>query len=160
MKLIFLDIDGVLNSDLWYQKQKDKEKTTFAYHLDPHCILQLNKIITKTGAKIVISSNWRKRYSQEKLTKAFEQVGFEGEIISMTPNLTSGNKDMIRGNEILKWCRENEATIGCRYVDYKTYAILDDNSDMLYWHRNHFFQTDRYCGLTPTKAAEIIRHLT
>lgn len=159
MKIIFLDIDGVLNSDLWYQKQKGKENTDFTYHLDPHCVLQLNKVISKTHAKIVISSNWRKRYSKEEIFEALKKVGFKGEVISATPNLTSNNKDFIRGNEIMKWCRENESIIGCRYQDYKDYAIIDDNTDMLFWQRNNFFQTDRYCGLTPSKAVELIKHL-
>lgn len=42
MKLIFLDIDGVLNSDLWYQQQKEPATTDLIQHLDPRCVAQLN----------------------------------------------------------------------------------------------------------------------
>jgi len=157
MNLIFLDIDGVLNSDLWYQKQHHQTQTLLD-HLDPHCVLQLNKVLRRTEAKVVLSSNWRKHHTTAFITAALQQVGFEGDLLGTTPDLTSKNQDFIRGNEILKWCRENEALLGCRYQSYKTYAIIDDKNDMLYWQRNHFFQTDRYCGLTPSKAAEIIQH--
>lgn len=158
MRLLFLDIDGVLNSDLWYQQQKEASTTGLLQHLDPRCVKQLNKVLEKTQAKVVISSNWRKRYSKTVIENALISAGFKGHILAVTPDLTSHNQDLVRGNEILKWCRENESLLGCRYQHYTSYAILDDNNDMLYWHRNHFFQTDRYCGLTPTKAAEVIQH--
>ena len=57
MKIIFLDIDGVLNSIGWVERTKgtayeDKE-------IDPSKVRLLKQIIDKTDAKIVLSSTWR-----------------------------------------------------------------------------------------------------
>lgn len=162
MNIIFLDIDGVLNSDLWYQQQAPltRESNQLEVHLDPHAISLLNKIILKTNAAIVLSSTWRRYYPINAIQTIFEQQGFKGKFIDSTPDLTSKDSSFVRGNEILKWCKDNEAVIGKPYHQFKSYAILDDKNDMLYWQRHNFFQTDRYCGLTPSKASEIIRFFT
>lgn len=159
MKIIFLDIDGVLNSDIWYKSQKldESAKNALLHHLDPHAVHLLNKIVSKTKAKIVLSTTWRLHYSIEAIQKIFIEKGFTGDIIGKTPDLVNSNDNFIRGNEILKWCKDNENIIGKKYYNFKSYAIIDDKNDMLYWHKNNFFQTDRYCGLTPSKASEIIK---
>ena len=56
--LIFLDIDGVLNSDIWYRSQAagTAQSNDLLQHLDPHAIGLLNQVIYKTNAKVVISS--------------------------------------------------------------------------------------------------------
>ena len=51
-KIIFLDIDGVLNSETY-----DKNRTAGA--IDPECAKRLNRIIKETNADIVISSSWK-----------------------------------------------------------------------------------------------------
>lgn len=53
MKLIFLDIDGVLNGH-------DKHRHPNGYcGIDPACVYRLNRIVAETGAYLVISSAWR-----------------------------------------------------------------------------------------------------
>lgn len=52
MRVIFLDIDGVLNSK------------NSPYEINERCVKRLAKIVKKTEAKIVISSNWRHIYKQ------------------------------------------------------------------------------------------------
>ncbi len=62
-KFVFLDVDGVLNNQLYYQervesgqpKEEDYPKSEF----DPRCIEMLNHLQEKTGCKYVISSSWR-----------------------------------------------------------------------------------------------------
>jgi len=72
MKILFLDIDGVLNSDVYmasdeyYQSCQDAgikdhmsyEVVTKAHHLhiDPTAVKLLNTLIEKTGVKVVLSS--------------------------------------------------------------------------------------------------------
>lgn len=51
MRVIFLDIDGVLNNQ------------QSPYQIDEKRVKRLAKIVHKTNAKIVISSNWRHSYS-------------------------------------------------------------------------------------------------
>lgn len=61
MKVIFLDIDGVLNSNDWYVKTRG----IGGYNggdVDPKCIELINDLIDATGAKIIMSSSWRSDY--------------------------------------------------------------------------------------------------
>ena len=62
MKIIFLDIDGVLNHDQWYvskEYQAIYQNEDNELDIDPKCAERINKICEQTDAKIVISSDWR-----------------------------------------------------------------------------------------------------
>ena len=56
MKVIFLDIDGVLNSEEYYESFPDGE---FIPPIDPVCVERLKRIVDRTGAKLILSSSWR-----------------------------------------------------------------------------------------------------
>ena len=61
MKVIFLDIDGVLNSETF---SKDNHKVYLATgeikpDVDEKAVQRLVTIIKETNAKIVLSSSWR-----------------------------------------------------------------------------------------------------
>ena len=159
MKLIFLDIDGVLNSDQW---MKSVECTSGEYpqnQFDPKCVELFNKIVFETGARVVLSSTWRLNYTIEQIREIFKSVHVKCEVIDFTPDLKKDNDYVIRGNEILKWCKDNEDIIGCKYLHYTDFAILDDNNDMLLWQQNHFYLTERLCGLSPSNVRTVVREL-
>ena len=155
MNVIFLDIDGVLNSELYYKSNRyikpDKEyaKTKNAFviyksEFDPLAIEFLNKLIEETDSNVVITSTWRNK-GLENLQKLFESVGFKYKLFDMTPY---GCKDCLRGNEIIQWIKNNKKLLAQDYYDFNSYVILDDDSDMLYWQRNNFILIDGYVGLT------------
>lgn len=153
IKVIFLDIDGVLNSQIFYteRNQEKREKNSpFGANIDERCVGYLNQLIADTGAKVVISSTWRID-GLEYCKSHLEAKGFKGEIIGITPHLR--HLGGFRGNEIHQWISENaEMLCGSRVNgDYKEYVIFDDDSDMLYWQRNNYIQVDAYCGLTPNQ---------
>ena len=52
-KVIFLDIDGVLNCGRTPNPRK------FPYVVDTRLLSRLKKLLDRTGAKIVLSSSWR-----------------------------------------------------------------------------------------------------
>ena len=57
-KVIFLDIDGVLNTSRWHnQVESSKLQDEYGYLFDPVAVANLAKIIEETGADIVISSS-------------------------------------------------------------------------------------------------------
>ena len=63
MKIIFLDIDGVLN----------QTGNAASLPFDPNCVMYLNHVIKETGAHIVISSAWRYQILEGHMTlKGFE----------------------------------------------------------------------------------------
>ena len=59
MKVIFLDIDGVLNSDEYFDRIKNLEITGIEEQIDIKKVELLKKAIDETGAKVVLSSSWR-----------------------------------------------------------------------------------------------------
>jgi len=152
MRIIFLDIDGVLNSQLYYV---NGGKRGGENEIDSKAVGYLNNLIEESGAKVVISSTWRRGRTIEELQQILNNAGFKGEIIGKTPALDG--KYSLRGNEIRAWMMENEHVIGCNVSDYKDYVIFDDDSDMLYWQRNNFFWVDPYCGLSPNIIYQAMR---
>lgn len=152
MRIIFLDIDGVLNSEAWFHKRNAMRKEGQAIEhpddaIDPEALERLSHLCNTTGAKIVISSTWRHGRDAQFFQDLFQRLHkeFKGEVIDVTPSLRGGHG--FRGNEIHLWMREHEDLIGPLH-DYYDYVILDDDSDMLYWHRNNFLLVDRTVGLT------------
>lgn len=161
MKIIFLDIDGVLNCENGY-KSGTCEYTTFIvdskneknYYQQfyPPAKKILNKLIDNTGAKVVISSTWR-HSGIEFMRRVWENEGMSGEIIDVTPDFMSISigedyKRLPRGFEIehwldekgfhqIFWSEEKQQT----YVDasgIENFIIIDDDTDMLYNQRKHF----------------------
>jgi hypothetical protein len=168
MKIIFLDFDGVLNSEIFaaenkIDKDSGQEIGTYPHNqFDNRCIKLLNNITSATGAKIVISSSWRKNRTLEELQLLCKQIGIKAEVIGKTPYLSYSNhkKTVPRGCEILAWLQMNEGLLGCEIHKYRKYVIIDDESDMLFWQRENFFKTDAYCGLSPSLAYRITNFLT
>lgn len=132
MKVLFLDIDGVLNSmQMWrrlereYPNQRDDFWETFNDHpereLDVRHVPLLNRITNTTGAKIVISSAWRLFHEHEALKGILKGIGVTGEIIGRTgndPTMVSRQ----RGDEIREWLE--------LHPEVTHFVILDDGSDM------------------------------
>jgi hypothetical protein len=150
MKIIFLDIDGVLNHEQFYKERYEKryEEGAIAHpysEVDPKSVANLNNLCKETGAKVVISSTWR-HSGLDYCKDVLEFHGFTGEIIDITPDGRGGMT--LRGNEILQWTKNNEKLLGEPYYNFNEYVILDDDSDMLYWQRNNFLLIDRFVGLT------------
>lgn len=143
MKVIFLDIDGVLNNQEVFKRKKEIRVW------DEKCIDRLNRITEETGAKIVISSTWRR--SNDFYSAIKNEMGITGEIIGKTPDyLPRGEPEIYRGDEIQAWLDENP--------NVKKFIILDDDSDMAHL-MFHLLQTETKIGLTDEHAEEAIRRL-
>ena len=162
-KLIFLDIDGVLNCELMYENctQQDLyEKYGYPYcDLSKEKINLLNVLIEDTGSKVVLSSTWRKSNPDKSIQPILEKMGFKGEVIGSTPvlgykqDIEGSFRGVPRGCEIQSWIDANNFN--------GKYIILDDDSDMLYCQRENFFRVDSYCGLTPNlvyRATNFLNH--
>lgn len=156
MKVIFLDIDGVLNTEVWtrhvFKIIGDKTDTyksqwyrdEYGHIFDSMAVDMLEWLIEATGAKIVISSTWRMSGLRVMQTM-WEMRDLPGEVIDITPKLNTP-----RGEEIAEWLRENQ-------VD--SYVIIDDDADMLPEQLSNFVQTDCQYGLTLQKALDCVNIL-
>ena len=159
-KVVFLDIDGVLNTKWWYtQMDRNTPKDKYGYAFDPNAVDNLKKIIDETGADIVISSSW-KSFGISELEDMWQDRGLPGKLIGITPNTVSDemllNADLdhmelfsIRGAEIKEWLARHG-----KHVSH--YAIIDDMDNMLTEQRLHFVKTDPEIGITVEDAEKAI----
>lgn len=169
--IIFLDIDGVLNCQVYYESQdftdykqakkqlrkdvKSERIDRLKYYSSQICskrVSWMNDLCSKINADVVISSTWRKGKSITELQEILTYCGASFKVIDKTP--CTGYE---RGTEIAKWLRDNITieTHGQYYFDFKKYAIIDDDSDMLLSQQFNFFKTDEYSGLTPSTCYKI-----
>ncbi|ALP47198.1 hypothetical protein phiGrn1_0272 [Vibrio phage phi-Grn1] len=82
-------------------------------------------------------------------------MGVNGECIGKTDMLDHQYSWAFRGNEILKWIQDNEELLGKRY-DFRSYVILDDDTDMLLWQRHNYVNCDPEIGLTDRVVAKAV----
>ena len=165
-KYIFLDIDGVLatpnsldEGGMWKIENSKQEL--------------LKIIIQKTGAKIVLSSSWRK-WDLETTKEFMKEEGFWfwDDIIGITirsyqyiDRTKKIHLSIPRGVEINQWIDTNIHSNNGKDWDYKKvgehyqFVILDDDNDMLYIQRNNFINTNPQTGLTEKDVKKAIRIL-
>jgi len=140
MKIIFLDVDGVLN--------------TRNGSLDADKLDLLQTVIRDTGAQVVISSTWR--HHEHMMARLRPELEKRGIIIAgQTPNSSYRDPGEIfwvastRGTEVTSWLKE--------HPEVKRFVILDDSdfTAMKGW----LVKTETHIGLTPAIAAEVVRRL-
>lgn len=115
IKIVFVDIDGVLNTTAWLSRVVGSE-------LCPEHMGHLNHLLEVTGAKVVISSSWRTNRTTQELRDLFLQNGFKGTIIGKTPFISQENGQ--RGVEIQSWLRTHYLP------EQVSFVILDDEPDL------------------------------
>ena len=108
MKVIFLDIDGVLNSDDYIDIAKNSQG--IERHIDIDKVKLLKKAIDETGAKTVLTSSWRNSNDIGPLRELLAKYEI---YFDVTPFI-----NWERGLEIKQWLLEHN-----RVEDY---IILDD----------------------------------
>jgi hypothetical protein len=125
MKIVFLDMDGVLNSAIFFKRTKLNQELRmssdewWAEMVDADAVAFLNDILEATGAKVVISSTWRMARDPDEMQKILEVRGFKGEVIGATPR----GGGTVRGLKIKRWLDETELAV-------ESFVILDDGRDM------------------------------
>jgi hypothetical protein len=168
MLVIFLDIDGVLNSDR-YLNERLLKHPDMAMRLDPACCALLNDVLAATGAKIVISSDWRYKAEDRDIEAMLHRRGaLCAEVIGRTPNIVRKNEGdpaaamawiaaqvmagveiqnirdgypwSDRGDEIRHWLQHSR-------IQVERFAIIDDCDDMQRL-RDRLVQTNPSVGLT------------
>ena len=150
-KIIFLDVDGVVNSDDWYNKTRGRSGD-----FDPESLALLNQL-QEVDAEVVISSSWG-----ETAIKPLQDVGLKLPIIGTTAHFYQDW--LCRGNEIEKWLLDNFGGMASKYGrnedgvpyyrsynhdhgDYE-YVIFDDDCDFLLGQKDNFIRTDKKTGVT------------
>ena len=162
MKAIFLDIDGVLNSEasviyhfrvLGKLAPRDFEREQRA--LCPICISNLNYLFEMANdqdLKIVISSTWRLTVNLDEIKKTIEVQGFlfPEKIIDATPIWRKSDFYPGRCDEIEAWLNQ--------HPEVTEYSILDDSADLGRLIDKAVI-TDAETGLTLKNAKETLEKL-
>lgn len=124
MRVLFLDIDGVLNFQSYIIQHANGGSSLSCEIVDPECVARVSTICAATDAKVVISSSWRILMEQDRLVAFLERNGFRGEVIGYTPSISKNGR--IRGDEIQAWL-DHSVPEG---ETVEAFVILDDDSDM------------------------------
>lgn len=131
MKIIFLDIDGVLNTSATFKRRyyEYKKSGILWLEIDEFRLQLLQKIVKETNAKIVLSSTWRSGFvknnnnnniiiptfdKSKQLLNIFKK--YDLDIYDITPY----DKNMWRENEILEYLKNRD--------DVESFVIFDDEA--------------------------------
>ena len=160
MKVIFLDIDGVLNCATSRSRCID-DVCGVIHGIDSDKVKRLAKIVEATGAQIVLSSDWKdgwsKYYTSQKPSHAKyldNHLYKKGKLIikDKTPNTNKGT--WFRGEEILTYLRTHQ--------DIENYVILDDTFFDDFANKEieeHLVLTNWEVGLTDDNVNDAIKIL-
>lgn len=129
MKLLFLDVDGVLNYEDWgvrrglvpvpapYQPSVED----LVRWIDPERVELVNEIVERTGCRIILSSSTR---SDPRMSVVLAQAGLKAPIYDTTPALLWKVNEA--GSVVDVTTRADEVYDACRKHQPFTIAVLDD----------------------------------
>ena len=137
MKVVFLDIDGVLNTSETYDRidKENLENGTSNIYIDGFRVEYLSKIVELTDAKIVLSSSLRWRFQKKNdkvvpITEYFADdfinmlAGYNLFLYDLIPIIRDVNgREIKRQEEIKIWLSQNE--------NVENFVILDDETTEL-----------------------------
>lgn len=145
--VLFLDVDGVLNRN---------NLRIGPDGFDRELVERLEGLLTLTGAKIVLSSTWR-RFVPDLITFQWwlENAGApSADVIGATPWLAGRQHPegvlvaVPRGAEIQAWLDEHPG--------HDTYAVVDDSADAGVGHSDRFVRTRSHIGLSPLDVLQLL----
>lgn len=147
MKIVFLDIDGVLNSATYFWSKEYLDETAqltdaelmmleHPSNLDPVALQMINHIVKESGAEVVLSSSHRMKRSIEEWTTLMQKRGATFKITDRTPKFS----DATKGTEILSFIKSMRNRPD-------SIVILDDHNEMENL-KKYLVLTDAKFGIT------------
>lgn len=151
--VLFLDFDGVLNSRRYFETLTGRPDGVGLFddysQIDPAAVERLNRVIEKTGTRVVVSSTWRIMHSPGSLYEILCKRGFRSGIYGCTP---VRREDKGRYREIRAWLDSNGHN--------GPFAIVDDDHNAGIGYAPQFVRTTFDEGLTDADADRLIAILT
>lgn len=162
--ILFLDVDGVLNSEDSCRALVGYGSPRRPWRLDPIRVKLVQGLVEKVGFHVVWSSSWRQGHGPEKLASIMALYGWYNCPVLDTTGIKRINTGYMggsgdsRGSVISRWLHNHAPDRG---LDDK-YIILDDRREAGNGHGKNFVQTDPKIGVTASqcrKAERIIKDL-
>ena len=166
-KILFLDFDGVINSQKFLRSQYFKDSIQgltdaelyllkYEYMIDPEAVKLVNDLVARSGAEVVASTSHRNRYSLDEMNLMLKNRGATFQIVAKTPRgmPKKFSQCVDRGDEIeeyLSCCRQEGEQV-------ESFVILDDHSDMGNVRNNLVLTSDR-TGITMENVEEALQIL-
>ena len=138
MKLLFLDIDGVLTSNETISRKE------FLYTFSASCVWALNRILRDNKVKIILTSSWRTVFDAEKQNQIFRENG----VIQLPGGQTNDFGYENRSLEIQDYLSKRKV---------ENYVILDDMK--INGFDEHFVLVNPATGLTENDVEKVNRIL-
>jgi len=149
-KLIFLDVDGVLNS--YTTSVIHGDVGCYGHQMNPVSVLLLLRLHLVSNCDFVLSSSWKLMKDHRRIIETnMHRAGWPDNIpipfIGITPDLPGW-----RGNEIDAWLQDNSPAL----IPWKEYIILDDTKD--FSHGQPLVHIDPRHGFAETHFSVIMKH--
>lgn len=150
MKVIFLDVDGVLNCR--HTRTRTSDGWCF---VDDYLVERLKRLVIRSGARVVLSSTWREGWHQEDETK--NDISFI-ELRNKFNEFGIEIFDRTGEHRLNRWRCIKEYLERPREDPIEHYVIIDDWDDMGEYI-NHLVWTNPSTGLTDEDVEEALRIL-
>lgn len=141
MKILFLDIDGVMVTS-----SCSDECNKWGYSIfDPNCVVTLNYIVDKTGCEIVISSDWKNNFSLGEIREFFRYNNLISKPIGFTTNSNTYNGMNLesgRADEVNMWLKQHN------FKDDDKFCIIDDLNMSKFFRGKFVHSTDNKVGIS------------
>lgn len=140
MRVLFLDIDGVLNDNGYISSAQPGDGSlsivdasySNAHEIDPERVALVNAIVERTGCEVVLSSAWRLLFGLERVAAWLRERGARFTLLDQTPgagSVVAQNRVWPRfsrwlprrSDEIQAWLDEHPSV--------EAWAVIDDDRD-------------------------------
>lgn len=115
MRVLFLDVDGVLNRTGF----RPRESLGLRSWIEPELAQRLSDVIRTIGAEVVLASDWRRGRELPQLREELHAAGVVASLIGVTPEING----QPRWREIEAWMTEHD-------LRPEAAVIVDDGYDM------------------------------
>jgi hypothetical protein len=156
-KVLFLDIDGVLN-DRYTRQAYPPETGEYNPWLpritgvSPRKVERLNGALERTGAAVVVSSGWRTTIGPDETIAYLRRQGLRGEILGCTAIYpTDDGQSFVRGLDVYDWL--------AAHPEVERYAIVDDLPHRQFLPGQPLVRTESRSGLQREHVEELVEIL-
>lgn len=155
--VLFLDIDGVLNSAHYFESRACAGVTRMEHLqdlLDPDAVARLDRIVTATDCKIVLATSWTTEFSRLTVTHVLHRAGLSRPEAVWLHILTA---DLDLSDPL---CCAHEINNLLSILPPRPFVILDDEAATAHFQPAALVQTAYATGLTDVEAKQCIERLT